>query len=111
VEEFDQSDQAVHGSWGLLILAAAAVAASFALWTIGDLLLSPTPRHLVGWAAASLFGFTCVVGHRRAIESLRHDEPSFVLDPAQLRFGTVLLWAGVVMAGVHSWYFATELAA
>lgn len=86
------------------------MAASVALWLVGDIMLDPVPRHLAGWVTASLLGFTLVVGHRRVVERLRHDEPRFVLDEAQQRLATALLWLGVILCGVHSWQLATELA-
>jgi hypothetical protein len=109
--EADTSATAVvRGSWSLLLLAGIAMAVSLASWLVGAAILGPVARHLFGWAAASLLGFTFVVAHRREIERLRHDEPGFVLDARQLRAGTALLSVGVLLCGVHAWFLATELA-
>lgn len=100
----------VRASWRLLLLAGLSMLASLGLLLAGSVLLEAVPRYVIGWALAGLIGFTLVIGQRRTIERLRHDEPGFVLQPEQLHVSTGLLSAGIVLCGLHAWFLATEFA-
>lgn len=102
--------QQVQAKAWLLVLAVAANLISVTLLFGGQLGLPVLPRHFLGWAASSLFGFTLVVVHRHGAERLRYEEPRYVHSVVQQRVGTVLLLVGVALCAAHSWAFATEIA-
>jgi hypothetical protein len=109
-EHAEMGETTVRAPWTLLAMAGAAMIVSLNLLLFGEIAVAAVPRYLAGWAIAGLLGFTFVIAHRRTIERLRHDAPGFALSTSQLRAGMSLLWIGVALCGLHSWFFATELA-
>jgi hypothetical protein len=106
----ENAETTIRAPWTLLAMAGAAMTVSLNLLLFGEIAVAAIPRYLAGWAIAGLLGFTFVIAHRRTIERLRHDAPGFALSTSQLRAGMSLLWIGVALCGLHSWFFATELA-
>lgn len=109
----DHGDDAIRPPLGALWSAAAAnlASATILVLAVGTSYVSGAGWHVAGWALSGLCALVLVFLQRQNIDRVRTTSDQIVLVPDWLAAAnTGLVIVGVLLAGAHSWYFATVLA-
>lgn len=100
----DTITPAVHPPRELLLLACGSVAVGAAL-----LLLNTTAANVVGYVLSSFVTIGLLAAYQR-VDVGRRNRANYTPQPWLGRFGPFIALAGVIVAAIHVWRIATELA-